>query len=105
MKTTSILAALPLAAAYPWAMEANENMMVAKRQNIPMREPTFLSGRTNLGGFTGPPAPFDAEAQLIDVRPGGPNEFRAPGRNDRRGQCPGVSSQATDFMPCTLTHK
>ena len=82
-----ILSALPLAAAYPWAMEASNNLQ--KRVEPAPRQPNFLSGRSNtspLGAVT-----FDAKEQYVDVTQGSGNEFVAPKTGDIRGQCPGLN--------------
>lgn len=92
-----ISAALPLAAAYPWAMEASQQMDVEKRQTVdqgvipPVRAPKFLSGRSN-SGIGSPNPPFDAEEQYVDVSEGSGHEFQAPGPSDLRGQCPGLNA-------------
>lgn len=38
------------------------------------------------------PPPFDAAQQLVSTK--APNDFRAPGRNDQRGPCPGLNAMA-----------
>lgn len=98
----ALLAALPLAAAYPWAMEVSQQMEKRQRtgpDGVPIRDPAFLSGRPNTGS-TGLPLTFDAAEQFVDVRPGSANEFRSPGAGDLRGQCPGLNAAANHgFLP------
>lgn len=96
-----IAAVLPLAAAYPWAMEASQAMDIkqvyGKRQGNgegtipPVREPVFVSGRSN-SGIGSPNPPFNAEEQYVDVTQGSGHEYRAPGPRDLRGQCPGLNA-------------
>lgn len=91
--TTVCLVAL--AHGYPWVLDSKPQLQSArqlKRDSPPtVRDPVFISGRHNTGAAH-PIAIFDAEAQLVDVRAGSANEFRAPGANDRRGQCPGLNA-------------
>jgi hypothetical protein len=102
VRTVAFLSAvLPLAAAYPWAMEASQQMEVkhisAKRQAVaqgtipPVRQPNFLSGRSN-SGIGNPNPPFNAEEQYVDVSQGSGHEWVAPGSSDLRGQCPGLNA-------------
>lgn len=87
----ALLAALPMVAAYPWAMEASSNMR-KRQQSIepPAREPLFLSGRSNTSPLGAPV--FDAEEQFVDVRQGSGHEFRSPTQGQVRGQCPGLNA-------------
>lgn len=90
VRPLSFLVALPLAAAWPGVMEANQRLQ--KRVEPGPREPLFRSGRPNtsqppLGGF-------NAAEQFVDVRPGSGHEFRSPGTGDLRGQCPGLNAAA-----------
>lgn len=97
-----LTAVLPLAAAFPWAMEASQAMdakqVLEQRQDTsgegvipPVREPVFVSGRSN-SGISSPNPPFNAEEQYVDVSRGSGHEFRAPGPRDLRGQCPGLNA-------------
>jgi hypothetical protein len=60
--TTAILALLPLAIAWPQAMEMNAKMQ--KCEEPAPRAPVFKSGRPNTGL---PPIGFGAQEQLINV--------------------------------------
>lgn len=105
VKSAAFLSALlPLAIAYPWAMEASQAMDVGgnheKRQAQepagqgvvpPDREPLFVSGRSN-SGISSPDPPFNAEDQHVNVARGSGHEYRAPGPQDLRGQCPGLNA-------------
>ena len=43
---------------------------------------------------------FNAQEQFVDVRPGKPNQFIAPGAGDKRGPCPGLNAAANHgFLP------
>jgi hypothetical protein len=68
----------------------------------PVRQPVFVSGRSNTGAGN-PNPPFNAAEQYVDVSEGSGHEFRAPGPNDLRGQCPGLNAggllQRADFEP------
>lgn len=107
MKTTStILSALPLAAAWPAVMDhisqqgVGNLAAVERRQggDVPDRKPLFLSKRQNTGIL--PPAGFNAEEQLVDVSQGSGHEWKAPGPSDLRGQCPGLNAAANHgFIP------
>ncbi|CZT17407.1 uncharacterized protein RCC_03241 [Ramularia collo-cygni] len=106
-----LTAVLPLAAAFPWAMDASHAMDVqrlAERRQAryasssgqpdegtipPVREPTFLTGRSN-SGLGHPNTPFNAEEQYVDVTRGSGHEYIAPGPRDLRGQCPGLNAAA-----------
>jgi hypothetical protein len=37
---------------------------------------------------------FDPKKQFVDVRPGSGHEYRAPGKDDKRGPCPGLNAAA-----------
>jgi len=91
-----LLAALPLAAAWPQVMEMNERMQ--KRDVDPgPRAPVFLSQRPNTSQQ---PLEFNAEQQYVNVTQGSGNEFVAPGTGDLRGQCPGLNAAANHgFIP------
>ncbi|USW57809.1 Putative chloroperoxidase [Septoria linicola] len=90
-----ILSALPLAAAYPWAMEASSQ--IQKRAEPEPRQPLFLSERPNTSQ---PPVTFDAEEQFVDVSEATGHEFRSPGTGDIRGQCPGLNAAANhNYLP------
>ncbi|CAK1368314.1 Aromatic peroxygenase [Cercospora beticola] len=95
----ALLVALPMAAAYPWAMEASSNM--EKRQQStepPAREPLFLSGRPNTSPAGA--AVFDAEDQFVDTRPGSGHEFQSPTAGQIRGQCPGLNAASNHaYLP------
>ncbi|KAF2133888.1 Cloroperoxidase [Dothidotthia symphoricarpi CBS 119687] len=94
-KTTALLTALPFVAAYPWAMELNEQLQ--KREEPPSRDPVFLSGRPNTGN---PSVGFDVRAQFVNVTRGSGREFVAPTSGDLRGQCPGLNAAANHgFIP------
>lgn len=95
LRASTLLAAVPFVAAYPWAMELNEQLH--KRAEPAPRNPIFLSGRPNTGN---PPAGFDAKAQFVNVTKGSGHEFVAPRNGDRRGQCPGLNAAANHgFIP------
>ncbi|GIZ46056.1 hypothetical protein CKM354_000919600 [Cercospora kikuchii] len=100
MKSTLQLltAVLPLASAYPAVMEA---LALEKRQNdfpeVPA--PLFTTDRDNCGSH-GKCTVFDAQDQLVPVSQASGHEFRAPGRNDLRGQCPGLNAAANHaYLP------
>ncbi|KAM3421360.1 hypothetical protein BST61_g1757 [Cercospora zeina] len=100
MKNTLQLltAVLPLASAYPAVLEA---LAVEKRQNnfpeVP--PPNFTTDRDNCGSH-GNCTVFNADDQFVDVSDGSGHEWRAPGPNDLRGQCPGLNAAANhNFMP------
>ena len=88
VKITQFASLLPLAAAWPTVMEMND---IVKRVG--------KSGRLNTGG--GHPNPtFDAESQYVNVKPGSEHEFRPPGHDDLRGECPGLNAAANHgFLP------
>jgi len=94
-KLSTLLAALPLAAAWPGVMEMNAKMQ--KRAEPAPRAPLFKSGRPNTGR---PAAGFNAQEQFVDVREGSGHEFRSPGQGDLRGQCPGLNAASNHgFLP------
>ncbi|KAF2212834.1 hypothetical protein CERZMDRAFT_111854 [Cercospora zeae-maydis SCOH1-5] len=94
----ALLSALPLAAAYPWAMEASQQLQKRQEVEPPAREPLFLSGRSNTSPLGAPV--FNAEDQFVDVSEGSGHEFQAPGPGDIRGQCPGLNAVANHrFFP------
>ncbi|PPJ58085.1 hypothetical protein CBER1_05299 [Cercospora berteroae] len=94
----ALLAALPMAAAYPWAMEASSQMQKRQEVEPPAREPLFLSGRSNTSPLGSPV--FNAEEQFVDVGPGSGHEFQSPATGDIRGQCPGLNAASNhDFLP------
>jgi len=94
VRATTLLAALPLVAAYPEVMEMMQNV---KREEPPPRSPLFLSGRPNTSQ---PPLRFNAAEQYVNVMPGSGNEFQSPRQGDIRGQCPGLNAAANhNFIP------
>lgn len=102
MRNTHILfaAALPLATAWPTLMEETK---LEKRFVYPtVPAPKFSSGRDNCGSH-GKCTVFDAKDQFVDVRTGSGHEFKPPGANDLRGQCPGmpvVLDKVVQWTPC-----
>ncbi|KAL2067474.1 hypothetical protein VTL71DRAFT_1899 [Oculimacula yallundae] len=96
VRALAFLAALPLVAAWPGVMEANERLQQKRAEPGP-REPLFKSGRPNTSQQ---PLTFNAEEQFVDVRPGSGHEFKAPVKGDLRGQCPGLNAAANHgFFP------
>lgn len=96
--TTHLLAALPLAAAYPEIMEINNLLEKRAYKSPKVPPPAFSSGRDQCG-FHGPCVGF-SEAQLVDVTAGSGHEFQKPLASDRRGQCPGLNAVANHgFFP------
>lgn len=75
VRAFGFLAALPLVAAWPGVMEANERLQ--KRVEPEPREPLFKSGRPNTSQQ---PFGFNAAEQFVDVRSGSGHEFKSPGR-------------------------
>ncbi|KAL2071215.1 hypothetical protein VTL71DRAFT_12450 [Oculimacula yallundae] len=97
--------ALPLAAAWPTVMEAVQNgetlESFQKRQAVypNVGPPLFTTDRDNCGSH-GKCTVFDAKDQFVDVRAGSGHEFKSPGTNDKRGQCPGLNAAANHgFLP------
>lgn len=96
-----LLLALPLAAnAFPGVMNAvGDNSLVKRGQAPKVPPPKFKSGRDQCG-VHGPCAGFNEKDQFVDVRDGTTHEFRSPGPNDRRGECPGLNAAANHgFLP------
>jgi len=94
-KLSTLLAVLPLAAAWPAVMEMNEKMQ--KRAEPAPRAPLFKSGRPNTGL---PPVGFNAKDQFVDVREGSGHEFKSPVQGDIRGQCPGLNAASNHgYLP------
>ena len=84
----SVLA--PAVAAFPsYLLEhaANNPEIAARAEDILKRQES-ADAATAL--FEAVPI-FDAEAQFIDVGPGSGHEYQAPGPDDLRGPCPGLS--------------
>jgi hypothetical protein len=95
-RITTLLALLPLTAAWPQVMEMNERMK--KREEPAPRAPVFKSGRPNTGLLPG--LTFNAQEQFINVTQGSGHEFASPGSGDIRGQCPGLNAAANHgFIP------
>ncbi|KAH7351203.1 hypothetical protein BKA65DRAFT_525413 [Rhexocercosporidium sp. MPI-PUGE-AT-0058] len=92
--------ALPLVAAWPAVMEAvqnGENLKGFQKQQTvypTVPPPKFITDRDNSGSH-GKCTLFDAKDQFVDVRTGSGHEFKSPGTNDKRGQCPGPNAAAT----------
>lgn len=86
-----LAAALPLAAAWPMAMEMADTLekpTLEKRVVYPtVPPPKFLTYRDNCGSH-GNCTVFNAQDQYVDVSSGSGHEFQAPGSGDLRGQCP-----------------
>ena len=93
-----LVAALPLAAAWPIVMEMNDDLQ-KRYVNPTVPPPKFASGRDNCG-IAGPCTTFSAEDQFVDVGPGSGHEWAAPTSKDLRGQCPGLNAVANHgFFP------
>ena len=93
-----ITAALPLVAAWPTAMDMNQNL--EKRYTYPtVPKPKFHTHRDNCGS-AGPCTSFDAQDQFVDVSKSSGHYWQAPGPTDLRGQCPGLNAAANHgFLP------
>lgn len=90
-----LIAALPLAAAWPAVMDNLEKRGVAPK--VP--PPAFSSGRDQCG-VHGPCAGFDEEEQFVDVTKSSGHAFQRPKSTDERGQCPGLNAAANHgFLP------
>lgn len=91
-QTPTVLALLaPLAAAYPsWVYEeaAKDPEIAARAESIIKRQ----EGADAASAVFEPVPVFNAEAQYIDVSEGSGHEWQAPGPNDLRGPCPGLST-------------
>lgn len=87
----SLTAALPLVAAWPTAMPAagTDSSLEIRAVYPKVPPPKFTTNRDNCGSH-GHCTVFNEEDQFIDVRKGSGHEFKAPGPNDLRGQCPGL---------------
>lgn len=95
-----VAAVLPLVSAWPAVMNEN-GAPVQKRQIVypTVPPPKFTTDRDNCGSH-GKCTVFNAQDQFVDVRTGSGHEFRAPGANDLRGQCPGLNAAANHgFLP------
>lgn len=88
----TLAAVLPLAAAWPAVMNQLDNTeLILKRAK--------RDGRLNTGAGH-PDPPFDAASQYVDTTDNGPNPWKAPGKGDLRGQCPGLNAAANHgFLP------
>lgn len=94
---SKFLLALPLAAAWPQVMDMDGKMQFQKRAEPPPRAPVFKSGRPNTGL---PPAGFNAQEQLVNVKTGSGHEWAGPASGQIRGQCPGLNAASNHgFIP------
>lgn len=102
MHTKFLLAALPLATAFPAVLQAVQDTQrsLEKRVVYPtVPPPKFTTNRDNCGSH-GKCTVFNAEDQFVNVQPGSGHAFKAPGPSDRRGQCPGLNAAANHgFLP------
>lgn len=104
MRFEHSLVALPLAAAWPTVMNMAPNGEALKQLNKRVVYPTvpppkFTTDRDNCGSH-GKCTVFNAKDQYVDVSPGSGHEFKSPGPNDLRGQCPGLNAAANHgFLP------
>lgn len=109
VKVASLAALLPVAAAFPAAMQMDtllkrsnsvEELVKTGKSLDQLTKRVGSTGRLNTGG--GHPFPtFNAEEQYVDVSPGSGHEFQAPVcPRDHRGQCPGLNAAANHgFLP------
>lgn len=98
----TLIAALPLATAWPTVMEAVSNGNALPKRDIvypTVPAPKYTTDRDNCGSH-GKCTYFDAKDQLVDVSAGSGHEFQAPRNGDLRGQCPGLNAAANHaFLP------
>lgn len=99
----ALLAAATSVVAFPQLMELDQTLK-GKLSNLekravepPYRAPAVPINRPNTGL---PPLGFNAADQYVDTSDSGPHPFKAPGPNDKRGQCPGLNAAANHgFFP------
>lgn len=85
----SLLFGLPLAAAWPAVMK-----MMVETPAVDKRQLPALTSLKNKPNTATPPTGWFPEQQYVETRPGTEHEFRRPGPNDQRGQCPGLNAAA-----------
>ena len=95
----AMLTAASSVVAYPHLAGMEDALRDLQKRDVdpPYRAPNFIIDRPNTGL---PPLGFNAADQYVDVTDSGPHPFRAPGANDKRGECPGLNAAANHgFLP------